>query len=371
MLPRAAYTDPAVFEWERRNFLGGGWMCVARGAQLPAPGAQLAVDIGSGGVLLTRAGDGMVHAFANTCRHRGHELLPCGASATGKAIVCPYHNWAYELAGDAARRAGIPRRAGLRPRRVRPAAQVPVAEWHGWCSSTLRRRRPAVRGPLGALGAIVAPYGRSGWSRRGTHNYELAANWKIAHRELPRVLPLPADPPGAVPGQPADAAATTTTARRAWVGGWMDLRDGAADDVAGRAQRTACRCPALAEPSCGRCCTSALFPNLLLSLHPDYVMTHRLMPLAADRTLDRVPVAVRAGGGRAARLRPGLRGRLLGPDQPAGLGRVRVGAARADLAARRARAAGTGRGRGYAFVTMVARGYLGQRVTELLEPAAR
>lgn len=22
MLPRAAYTDPAVFEWERRNFLG-------------------------------------------------------------------------------------------------------------------------------------------------------------------------------------------------------------------------------------------------------------------------------------------------------------------------------------------------------------
>jgi glycine betaine catabolism A len=27
-----------------------------------------------------------------------------------------------------------------------------------------------------------------------------------------------------------------------------------------------------------------LFPNLLISLHPDYVMTHRLMPLAPDRT---------------------------------------------------------------------------------------
>jgi glycine betaine catabolism A len=72
MLPRAAYTDPAVFEWERRNFLGGGWMCAARGAQLPAPGAQLAVSIGSGGVLLTRGQDGVVRAFANTCRHRGH-----------------------------------------------------------------------------------------------------------------------------------------------------------------------------------------------------------------------------------------------------------------------------------------------------------
>jgi Rieske 2Fe-2S family protein len=28
----------------------------------------------------------------------------------------------------------------------------------------------------------------------------------------------------------------------------------------------------------------AMFPNLLISLHPDYVMTHRLTPLAADRT---------------------------------------------------------------------------------------
>jgi len=27
-----------------------------------------------------------------------------------------------------------------------------------------------------------------------------------------------------------------------------------------------------------------IFPNVLLSLHPDYVMTHRLIPVAADRT---------------------------------------------------------------------------------------
>jgi Rieske 2Fe-2S family protein len=27
-----------------------------------------------------------------------------------------------------------------------------------------------------------------------------------------------------------------------------------------------------------------LFPNLLISLHPDYVMTHRMTPLAPDRT---------------------------------------------------------------------------------------
>src|ERR1700758_5783900 len=71
MLPRAAYTEPAVFEWERRNFLGGGWMCAARGAQLPAPGAQLAVSIGSGGGLLTRGQGGVGRALSNTRRRSG------------------------------------------------------------------------------------------------------------------------------------------------------------------------------------------------------------------------------------------------------------------------------------------------------------
>src|SRR5258708_37170965 len=66
MLPCAAYTDPAVFEWEQRNFLGGGWICVARGAQLPAPGAQLAAGTGSGGALPPRADDGGVPAVTHT-----------------------------------------------------------------------------------------------------------------------------------------------------------------------------------------------------------------------------------------------------------------------------------------------------------------
>jgi len=37
----------------------------------------------SAGVLLARAGDGRVRAFANTCRHRGHELLGEHAPALG------------------------------------------------------------------------------------------------------------------------------------------------------------------------------------------------------------------------------------------------------------------------------------------------
>ena len=66
MLPRAAYTDPAVFGWEQRYFFGGGWMCVARSEQLPQAGDQRAEATGQGGVLLVRGEDGELRAFANT-----------------------------------------------------------------------------------------------------------------------------------------------------------------------------------------------------------------------------------------------------------------------------------------------------------------
>ena len=66
MLPRAAYVDPAVFDWEQRHFFGDGWMCVARSEQLPEPGDQRAEATGEGGVLLVRGEDGELRAFANS-----------------------------------------------------------------------------------------------------------------------------------------------------------------------------------------------------------------------------------------------------------------------------------------------------------------
>ena len=47
-------------------------MCVVRGARLPVPGAQLAVDIRNGGGLLTRGEDGAVRALPT----------PAGTAAT-------------------------------------------------------------------------------------------------------------------------------------------------------------------------------------------------------------------------------------------------------------------------------------------------
>ena len=96
---RAAYVDEAVLAWERQWFFDDGWVCAGRVAELAEPGDQRAVKVGSTGVLVVRGADGELRAFANICRHRGHELLACGASANRGVIQCPYHAWSYELDG--------------------------------------------------------------------------------------------------------------------------------------------------------------------------------------------------------------------------------------------------------------------------------
>ena len=100
MLPRDAYVTDSVFAWEQLHLLQGGWICVGRSEGMLNPNDQRAVSVGRAGVFLTRDQHGVLRAFANACRHRGHELLPCGAETVNRAIVvCPYHAWSYRLDG--------------------------------------------------------------------------------------------------------------------------------------------------------------------------------------------------------------------------------------------------------------------------------
>src|ERR1700733_10714395 len=100
MLPRDAYVSDPVFAWEQRNFFESGWICIGRSEDIALPGDQRAVSVGRSGVFLMRDQSAELRAFANACRHRGHELLPCGQPAVNRTIVvCPYHAWSYRLDG--------------------------------------------------------------------------------------------------------------------------------------------------------------------------------------------------------------------------------------------------------------------------------
>jgi Rieske 2Fe-2S family protein len=273
--------DPAVFAWEQRHFFGGGWLCVGRSDQAHAPGDQWAEAVGEGSVLLAKGEDGVLRAFANTCRHRGHELLPCRGTSSQQVIICPYHSWTYSLNGTLRAAAGFKNKPGFEAASW-GLAELPVAEWHGLVFVDGSGAAPPLAESLATLEPLVAPYEPARLVVAGRHDYEVAANWKILTENYHECYHCPAIHPELCKVSPPRSGKNYQSPGT-WVGGWMELRDGMATmSFNGDSQGAALR--GLDDEGLRTVIYVNIFPNLLVSLHPDYVMVHRLMPLAADRT---------------------------------------------------------------------------------------
>ncbi|MFI5101443.1 MAG: aromatic ring-hydroxylating dioxygenase subunit alpha [Actinomycetes bacterium] len=289
MLPAAAYTDPAVLAWERRHFFGDSWPCLGRVDDLAkdaagGPLSQRALNLGDIPVLLTfeadaQAGDTTtVRAFANTCRHRGHELLPEGGTGSRRALTCPYHAWSYDLAGHAIASPGFDTVPTF-DRSEYGLVELPSRVWHGWVFVNATARAGSFEQHIGELDGLVAPYAPERLVLGARHAYEIAANWKIVCENYHECYHCPMIHPELCQVSPPTSGANYDLPG-AWVGGAMDL----AEDAVTMSLTGASDGLFLEGVDPRKVLYLGLFPNLLLSLHPDYVMTHRMLPLAPDRT---------------------------------------------------------------------------------------
>jgi len=280
MLPKAAYLDPAVLAWERIQIFAG-WICLGRSSDVPDSGSMRTYSLGTSSALVVRDATGTVRAFENACRHRGHELLPCGESAQRRAIVCPYHAWTYDLDGALRGAPSFTRTEGF-DKSAHALNALPVVEWHGWLFADPSGTSGDFSDHVGELEDIVASYDAGALRTVVTHEYDVAANWKIVvenyqecyhcsmiHPELTRVSP------------PKSGENLHTEGD--WVGGWMELREGA-DTMSLDGTSGGVVMARLDEQEQRTVMYLVMLPNLLISLHPDYVMTHLLTPKTPELT---------------------------------------------------------------------------------------
>lgn len=280
-LPGEAYASPEVFAWEQRHFTEGSWVCVGRATDLERPGDQRALRIGSIGMLLVRTGAGQLRGFYNVCRHRGHELLEPGTSRSGRGIKCPYHGWVYGLDGDCR---ATPRFGSDDLDRAEfPLVPVRLEEWHGWVFVNVSGDAPPLAEHLGNLDAVVADYRAERLVALASHEYEVAANWKIVIENYLECYHCSSIHPELCKVTPPESDVQFPGASGVWIGGGMLLRDHAVT-MSLTGESFGVPIPSVPEGRRREIGYVALLPNLLVSLHPDYVMTHRLVPLAPDRT---------------------------------------------------------------------------------------
>ena len=97
-LANSAYTDPALFEFERDHLMTDSWVALAFERDLPEPGFALPVDFMGLPLLLLRNSEGVISVVHNVCSHRGMMLVREPGVVQG-SLRCPYHSWNYGLDG--------------------------------------------------------------------------------------------------------------------------------------------------------------------------------------------------------------------------------------------------------------------------------
>ncbi|MEM8857233.1 MAG: ring-hydroxylating oxygenase subunit alpha [Chloroflexota bacterium] len=96
-LPVKTYIRQDYLELEKEEVFYKSWQYVCHIESLKKAGDYVTITIQERPVVVVRDRDGLLQAFYNVCRHRGHELLSGSGNTT--RIMCPYHAWGYDLKG--------------------------------------------------------------------------------------------------------------------------------------------------------------------------------------------------------------------------------------------------------------------------------
>jgi Rieske 2Fe-2S family protein len=281
MLPAKAYADPAVLAWENERVFAAGWICIGRASGFERTGDRRAFQVGGEGIVVVLGGDGVLRAFYNSCRHRGHELLPPDGEGSGTLIRCPYHAWVFTAEGQLR---GVPPTHQDDITDLSEHALVPVRleVWHGLLMVNMSGDAPPLQEYFDGLDELLAGYALDDLVLAETHRYTLDANWKLIVENYHECFHCPTIHPELSLVSDTEAGVTVFGAGL-YFGGTNDLRAGVETmSLDGSSEGTAI--PGVPEKYRHAVLYLQVGANLLVSCHPDYVMIHRLIPLAADRT---------------------------------------------------------------------------------------
>lgn len=279
-LDAAWYLSPEVFQCELERIFARSWVCVARSEQIASPGAFVTAEIAGESLVVTRDPSGAAHAFYNVCRHRGTRICEQHSGTFKGSIQCPYHAWTYALDGSLIAARNMDGTFGF-DRGEYPLKQAHIAEFEGFVFVALDPQQPFEQtyGPL---------YGRfSSWNMGALRcarriEYDLACNWKLVFQNYSECYHCPVIHPQLEKLSASDSGRNDLT-EGPFLGGYSTLRDeGASLTTTGRSSRSAL--PGLPVEERSRMYYYTIFPSMLLSLHPDYVMVHYVRPVNASHT---------------------------------------------------------------------------------------
>lgn len=278
-LPASVYLDADVLAFERATLFRDRWVAAGREADAMAPGAFFRPPFVDD-IIVARGADLELRSFYNVCRHRASPLT-CEARGRTARFECPYHGWTYELDGRLHSALHAPSHFD---RDAHGLLELELACASGFVFCRSKAERPPVEQELTPWSG-APPWLRETELRhvvRAHHDtWVTQANWKLlvenfqeshhfarVHRGLEQLTP--------------NEGARSWLEGSTWLGGVMPLA-AEAETVSTTGLRRS-RPFIVAEARRRSVHDAVLFPTLLTSLQPDYLLTYRLVPEAVDRT---------------------------------------------------------------------------------------
>jgi Rieske 2Fe-2S family protein len=275
------FTSEEIFRAERERIFHRSWLLAGHVSQLATAGSYFLFELDRESVLVVRDAAGQLRAFHNLCRHRGSRLCLASQGEVGTALQCPYHAWTYGLDGALRAAPTMSDVDGFDPAE-HGLLSVAVADWQGFLFLNLDAD------PVPFAAALPGLQGKfEAWrlpELRSVHQkvYDVAANWKLFFHNYSECYHCPKVHPHLNKLTPFRNTENDLDEGPV-LGGpmWMSNPDGSMTMHGGR-----CALPFsdLSPDERSRVYYYTVFPTAFLSLHPDYVMVHRALPLAIDRT---------------------------------------------------------------------------------------
>lgn len=184
VIDRRIYVENKIYEAEMANIFAKSWQWVAHESELPEFGDYVTANIAGRAVVITRGEDGGVHAFYNTCTHRGAILAPHARGKTDGSFVCLYHGWCFDTVGKlTAVPLGQAYPENLTKNKCYDIPKIRCELFSGHVFVCLDQNEPSLMEFLGPVAPHIAEATGEGVAL-GRVRWMLEGNWKLWHENF-------------------------------------------------------------------------------------------------------------------------------------------------------------------------------------------
>lgn len=174
-LPQAFYVDEDMFAADMAAVFATDWLFACNVAEIKRPGDYITMEVGGDSIIVLRNREGEVNAFFNTCRHRGSRIC-LNESGRVNRLVCPYHQWVYELDGSLLHARQMPDGFDKTGYSLKQAAVEVIC---GMVYISLSNNPPSLDRYRAAVTPYIAPHQPDRTKVAFTSTIVEEANWKL------------------------------------------------------------------------------------------------------------------------------------------------------------------------------------------------